>query len=256
MSATFQFGDKVQRDRYGRYKIPFADVMFPSSTTVCGQVDKPALRFWYSKQAANHMRTLVLEKLTNKEATLEDLRSMNIDALMKEAKERPSILAEEAADIGTRVHESIDEYNKTGENREHPITDDIRNPFDAYLKWMKEYDVQPLGSEITVWSMERKFAGTLDMPCKLKAPAWTEHRLYVNDHKTAGNIYPEHLMQLASYVYAYEERTGTVMDGGSILLLDKQTGFPMWHGFSKEELAVPLEKFFLLLNYWHLGHAK
>jgi len=247
---------KLTRDRWGRYRVPGSSLPFPSSTTVIGQVDKPALKFWFAKQSSKHMRDLILEKLANQEATLESLRSMDIDALMKEAKERPSIMAEDAADLGTRAHEAIDEYNKTGENKEHPVTDDIRSPFEAYLSWLKEYEVQPLGSEVTVWSMEYRYAGTLDLPCTLRAPSWDKPRLYINDHKTASAIYPEYLMQLASYAHAYEERTGRVVEGGGITLLDKQTGLPMWHGFSREELATPFKQFVLLCEFWHLGHSK
>ncbi len=243
---------KLDRDRYGRYKIPGEARPFPSVTTIVGLLDKPALRFWYAKEAAKHMRDLVLAKLEHQEATLESLRTMDIDALMKEAKARPKAIAEEKADIGTKVHEAIAEFNKTGVKVE--LAPELRPAFDAYMNWMTEYNVKPRGSEVTIWHKEHWYAGTLDMPANITIPKQEGNLFYIHDFKTATNLYPEHVLQLAAYVFAYEERNGILVDGGAVLRLDREKGFPTWHGFTRDELVGPFEQFLCLCQYWHLSH--
>ena len=95
------------------------------------------------------------------------------------------------------------------------------------------------------------FAGTLDLV------AYVNGKLTTIDHKAAKGIYRDSPPQVASYDYAYNfmvERgliKGEQTEGSAILRLDKETGFPDYRSYSREQTDEQFGVFVGLCITWH-----
>jgi|GEM_PF-3915276 len=76
---------------------------------------------------------------------------------------RPETL-QAAAERGTEVHSAIEDYVTLGIT---DISEARRGYFEAFLRWMKDYNVQPLSVEHRAYHPALGYAGTLDMLCTL-----------------------------------------------------------------------------------------
>lgn len=72
---------------------------------------------------------------------------------------RPETL-QAAAERGTEVHSAIEDYVTLGIT---DISEARRGYFEAFLRWMKDYNVQPLSVEHRAYHPALGYAGTLDM---------------------------------------------------------------------------------------------
>lgn len=159
----------------------------PGVTTVIGKIsDKSALIRW----AVNKGCDLLVDTLNNKEVInlghIEMARSAHI-------KER-----DEAAKVGTTAHEWIEKHIK-GEDVEMPEDDRAINAINAFLKWEDVNKVKYLGSEMRLYSLKRKVAGTADVLAKVNG------KLTMIDNKTANGIYNDHRIQACAYADMWEE---------------------------------------------------
>jgi len=227
---------------------------YPSVTTITGLLNKPALYNWYAKITAEYLRGLVLEAIADPSIDAFDfLKELTTDKIIKAAKAQPGKIKEAAAQKGKKVHKAIEDYFKTGMVK---IGDDIKPQIEKFFSWRYERKLSPIASEHIVYSQKYKYAGTLDLVAKL---SFNEHPLphiYVIDFKTSNGIWPEHKLQLAAYMIAYEEMSGKEIDEGGILRIDKESGETEWHGFSKEELLDYFEEFRRLCEIWHLRQGR
>ncbi len=67
----------------------------------------------------------------------------------------------------------------------------------SWLNWYSELKIEPLGSELMVYSKLMGIAGTLDHPCIINGDVW------ILDWKTGNNIYDSSNLQVASYFKMY-----------------------------------------------------
>jgi len=229
------------RDESRFYKTPLGTL--PSSTTVLKLI-KQIPGQWYAKMAAEHVRKEIIDKLINEQLTLTALRDMDIDLLMKTAKGRADAEKDAAADIGTRMHAWIEDFVM---GRAKPVDPSLAKPTEAFLSWFNDHHVVPVLSESAVYSY-KGYAGTLDMVAKV------DGFLTVVDFKSSKGIYPEMIMQLASYHHAHQEMSGDVCPSGIILRLDKITGLPQVREVDTDTLEYAAKKFFKLVEYWHICH--
>lgn len=124
---------------------------------------------------------------------------------------------EEAADIGTAIHEWID-MKVRGENPEIPDNEKTKNGVLAFLKWTNENKIKWLENEKIVYSKKYNYVGTLDAIAKIKG------KTFLVDYKSSKGIYPEFYLQTAGYQLAYEEENGKFIDGRILLHLGKEDG--------------------------------
>ena len=169
------------------------------SVTNCLKIlDKPQIRFWFGKQ----IYWAVVANPTISEA---------------EALAAPYETSGKAATRGTTVHDLIELYKHTGEEKKPP------SPFnkfiEAFYKWVKDNDIEILEQEKTVFSEKHNFAGTLDLLVKNKQSGKT----FVVDIKTSkeGRIYPETALQVSAYFEALKEQGKQVDSIGAIGLSQK-----------------------------------
>ena len=127
-----------------------------------------------------------------------------------------------ALDIGSAVHQSIEDYLMTGKDPQKTKEDDrILAGFIAFLEWMDDNHVEVIGVEETVRG--RFWAGTRDLKAVING------KVAVVDFKTSKAIYAnEYGPQIAAY-----RSPDPDVEESWILRLDKETGLPEFKDFSK-----------------------
>lgn len=183
----------------------------PSVTTICGIVDKSqALVPWAVNVTLDFLRKAILPDQTYSDIELQ--------TIFETAKRANRIVKQEAADIGTQVHNWLEKYFKTGIPPEASDDEQVQNGIKAALGWLDEHKVEPVAIEKKIYSRKYKYSGTLD---KL---AVVDDKLCLIDWKTSKYIYAEHRFQTAAYVAAYEEEIGEKIDSRWLIQLGKATG--------------------------------
>ena len=98
-----------------------------------------------------------------------------------------------------------------------------RSGFNAFLKWMDENRVKPIGIERTVYG--KCWAGTLDLDATIN------DKRYISDFKTSKAIYTsDYGPQIAAYKSTYDPGE---IEGTAIIRFDKATGDFEWKDFTK-----------------------
>ena len=98
-----------------------------------------------------------------------------------------------AADLGSAIHNIADRIVKRQEFSVSPE----QEPFVAsYLRFITDWAPEFKLVEAMVFSLTHRYAGTLDLVCKIDGETW------LLDIKTGKGIYPDMALQLAAYGYA------------------------------------------------------
>lgn len=178
----------------------------PSVTTATKIIDKSNILIaWAVKLVKNYL----IEKIDKGEPIT------NLD--IEEAAKEPKRIKETAADIGTQIHDWIDQWIQ---GKEPAIPDDekVRNGITAFLRFQKENQIKFVETNRVVYSKKHGFAGFLDAIGKVK------DKLVLIDFKSSNGIYPEYALQTAGYQIAYEEETKKKIDHRMIIRFGKETG--------------------------------
>ena len=175
-------------------------------TSCTGIIDKSRpLIFW----AVGLMRDFLLNR--RKEGFL-----ISEDAII-EASKLHQVKKEEAANIGTKIHDWVELWIK-GKHPEAPTEPQVMNGVNAFLKWVKETKIKLKCSETIVYSKKHDFAGIMDAEGKMNGGN------VIVDFKSSNAIYNEYRYQLAAYWLAREEETKKKFDGGWIIKFGKDDG--------------------------------
>jgi hypothetical protein len=166
-----------------RYKLDGAWV--PGVTTILGVLDKPALPKW----AAG----LVAEYIADNPEGVDALRPLGRDLMVNTLKGIPWQRRDDAAARGTAFHilasrilhgEAVDVPQA-----QVPLVENA-------LRFMEEYEIEPLLNEAPVASREHRYAGTVDIVADSRLGR------AVFDWKSGKRIYPRFALQLAAYGHA------------------------------------------------------
>lgn len=210
-------------------KYLFNGIEYPSVTTITGLISNAdALIGWAKRETINALKPVVGNIL--------------LESDLSNAIKRSDELSNEAKDIGSEVHNLIEQYIKNSSmlnNVINAVKDDrVYNGFQAFLDWEKLIGVKWIESERSVVNEEIGYAGTLD------AIAEIEGKIITIDFKSSSGIYPEYWAQVAAYLFARKSMSGEyeleAWDGNqykvnynsiipssiAILRLDKKTGIP------------------------------
>lgn len=116
-----------------------------------------------------------------------------------------------AGDKGSKVHLAIADLidgktikinskylNKTTEKDEE-LTLEEYECIMSFADWFKKFKPKVLEREFVVFNEEQKYAGTVDLYCKIK------DKEYVIDLKTSQYIWPEHELQISAYKHAFTQ---------------------------------------------------
>lgn len=183
-------------------------------TTIIGIKDKSgALVPWATEVGADFL----LEKLaTGQPITEQDI--MRACDLHRERKQ-------EAADIGTIIHDWCEKYIKFKLKEkgytavpEFPEDRNAQIGVNAFLDWEKEHNVKFISSERVVYSRKYDFIGTMDIEAKV------DGKVCLVDLKSSNGLYNTVRMQTAAYAKAdEEERKAEVYEGRWAIRLAKET---------------------------------
>jgi len=201
--------------------------VFPSVTAAIGVIDKSRpLIYWAVGLTKDFL-------LGNLQALIDDTKGDKIASLIEEAVKQHSIKKQQAADIGTQVHDWVEKFIKAKTKKdwpEIPKEPQVYNGISAFLKWVDEYEVKFISSEKHIYSKKYKYAGIMD------AEAIIKRKLCVIDFKTSKGIYPEMFFQVAAYQAAAEEESGKEYSGNKWLArFDKETGEFEAHEFAEQD---------------------
>ena len=220
--------------RYPRQDDPKGKNVIPSVTEIIGDcTDKSApLTQW----AAN----MTVEWIRENHLPLNDDDGIYYevdDSKLNEARFNFKKVSQKALDIGSTVHNAIEQYLKHGDESYMDLEGEAFNSFNAFLQWSEEHNLKPISLEQTVYG--DGWAGTLDFY------GYFGDRLYVIDWKSSKAHYPEMRYQVAAYRGAMQEMNnedyasishdykGHEIQGCGVLRLDKETGLPEWKDTSK-----------------------
>lgn len=162
----------------------------PSVTTILSVIAKPALINWSANMAADYFKAQIAPGISYDE--------IQLNTIWKEAKSAHYKKKVETGDIGTFVHNWVENYIK-GIDQPVPTNDGLRESTERFLKWQTDHKVKFLASEQVVYSRVHNYSGTLDFICTIGG------RLVLGDLKTSSGIYDEYWLQTAAYRQARTE---------------------------------------------------
>jgi hypothetical protein len=172
------------------------------------------------------------------------LHLSDVQPIVERARTEFRSASKTAMDAGSRVHDAIETYLKTGREPFNP-SDEVLTGFLAFLEWKDLHHFEVIHTEHTVYG--ERYAGTLDLLCRL------DGKQFVVDFKTTsikedGAAYPEHRYQTAAYRQCVP---GT--EGNGVLYLHKVTGFPLWKDCSST-YESDVNVFSILTDLYYATH--
>ena len=158
---------------------------------------------------------------------------------------------DEAAESGTLAHEMVEAHIAGAPFPDldlipPEIAEQAKQAFRAYLKWERTTNIEIIEQEIPLVSEQYQFGGTPD------AIGEIDGELCILDWKTSNSVYPDHLIQLASYRQLYEENNPDrpITGGYHLCRFAKQDGDFAHHYYP--DLSDGWEQFKLFLKAYEL----
>lgn len=181
----------------------------PGVSAIVDMMPKSALTPWAARLAAewaignlDEVNSLLSEKDGQKKA---------VDKI----KGASSRYAESAAKEGTTVHHYAETIARAVQNKTKPKADKIPQGIMPYLKnyvrFLNEFDVEPVMLETVIWNEEIGYAGRIDMACILHAIS--EDLVIVDTKSGASGVWESVSLQQTAYRYAewwWDEETDSL----------------------------------------------
>lgn len=177
------------------------DLRMYSVTTILGVLDKPALVYWAATETAEAAvrQAKYLADRVETEGKESVVKALSGARFAQQPGQRT------AKDLGTAVHEALEQLALTGQFPE--VDDEVRPFIEQADRWMQKFQPVYEASEMTTYSPRYGFAGTLD------AIAVVDGVRFIVDYKTTRKSldnrgkpttpYPEQVgLQLAAYRYS------------------------------------------------------
>lgn len=221
--------------------------LVPSVTTVLKVLDKPALVPWAAAQTVRKA-TELLARRCDKDGTLH-ISFAEAQEIMEEAKKKYRETSSDARDIGSMVHQAIEDLFLG--KPPTPVNDEgVANGLIAFTQWKEAHKIRPVRVEALVGSKKYKFGGAVDLI------GFVDGILTVGDHKTSTSAhYEEYKLQISAYAAAVEEQTGKKIPQGMVVRFDKKTGtFDPKKDvmtLSRKEMVSYFKMFKGLLGFYH-----
>ncbi len=160
--------------------------------------------------AVKLFKEFLTAKLEKGDITAEDIYEGSIQHTKKK---------KEAADTGTQIHDLCEKWIKKQKIDFTDMPEEVRNGFDAFLKFQTENKFQWLESEKIVYSLQYDYAGILDA-----IAIDGEGKKVLVDFKSSNGLYPEYVLQAAGYHQAVEEMAEHFCDYKLLIRFGKNDG--------------------------------
>jgi hypothetical protein len=172
-----------------------------------------------------------------------------------------SLYDDSALDIGTCVHTmaELDMKGRSPRDIEFYLTTTLTDPeqqtkaklaFEAFRKWRDRFHVYAYAQELSLVSEKLQFGGTIDTIAMIR------NGLGLLDFKSSasGEIYEDHVLQLAGYGILWEEThpTEPLTAGYHLVVLPKDGSAPVHREFTDEQLHPFRQKFWLYRKAYDL----
>lgn len=159
-------------------------------TTALGIKAKPQLVYWAARMASEYVKQHIQPGKA--------LDEIEIQELVEGAKNAHLRRRDGAADMGTYVHNWIEDY-VNGEEPEMPVSPKLAKTINSFKEWYDTANIEVVEAERMLCSPTLMLAGTPDLICRV------DGKLTIMDWKTGSGIYPEMFMQMAAYAIMWEE---------------------------------------------------
>lgn len=177
---------RLKRRNYGRghgYQLDGEKIA--GVTSVIDVLDKPALRQWYAKTAA--------ERAVNEWDRIAEMPvAERLSYIQYGARDRVTA----AALRGNEIHD-LGEKLSRGEEVDVPA--EHRGPVEAYARFLDKWDIEVLATETPLCHTKHRYGGTADLWCTVGK---LDGATFLGDIKTGSGVYNEVGLQLAAYRFA------------------------------------------------------
>lgn len=251
------YGGEVRmlyKDSSHRYRVSVAGskpVQVPSVTTILNVLNKPALVEWGVRCACDYVYENLQMLFAGNSFSVEQIFKVVQDARTAHDRTR-----QEAADIGTNVHDWLSRYwwslqQPFREGPDWPKDEKEQKCIQAALKWFGEHDLKPVRIEEAQYSRLLEICGRPDFIGHI------DGQLSVLDYKSTKFIYPEVCLQMTAYAMMHQEEFGQLPAARWALRLDKETGEFEDRKFKPETFDLDQETFrACFLIYDRLKHLR
>lgn len=227
---TIQFNEASHR-----YKLDGKACVGTTTMVKAGFPTAMGLISWMKGQSINHLwNELMIQDVMTQTWNWKDSTEYGIDEvhrieMFKAAKKADEKTSQEAADIGTLMHDYayLTELGKTAE-AEALYTQILQLPEEIKVKaingitrfkdWKKTNTDELVASETLIASPTHLFCGKFDRLVKRNGV------LILDDFKSSGSIYLEHFIQLGAYRLAIREWLGMNVEAIEVLRFGKEDG--------------------------------
>jgi len=183
-------------------------IEYPSVTTVLNIIEKPWLAAWEKKEMGAALRT----DLLGKDLPSDKLERIDVlDSMIKEAKKFPRTIGAAAMDLGSRIHNAVEELTL---KKTPQIDEDMKVGVASWKLWKQESGMEIVETEKLVYDPVLGYAGTADAIFKDNL-----NRLCLIDYKTSGSGIKSDsfALQVAAYAQAYPKE----ISAGYVIMLNK-----------------------------------
>ena len=146
---------------------------YRSVTTICNEKDKPALRYWAARQAAEYA-------------------VRHPDASADQIAKAPWRERDRAAARGSSIHAAIEDPQKWVDSDIAPA---VRQAYDL----LSALRLEVIAVEVPVFSRSESYAGTVDAIVRGDA---TRGEKWLLDWKSGKGVWPDMALQLSAYAHA------------------------------------------------------
>jgi hypothetical protein len=180
--------------RSSDHRYTYAGETYPGVTGILRVLDKSdALMAWAARNTAEAALELMDKKDLNGQSVLQaTIEAVGSDGVVKMLTSRSSWKRDEAANLGTQVHELADLVVKSEPTP--PMSEAVRGRVLAYVDWWKASGWTLRLSEALVVNPTEGYGGTFDLLARDR-----DGRTVLADIKTGKAIYHEAVLQLAAY---------------------------------------------------------
>lgn len=214
---TIQFNEASHR-----YKLDGKQCVGTTTFVKAGYPTAMGLISWMKGQSIDYMF-----EYFNRRGSVADITDEERKKIYKEAKAADQKTSQEAADIGTLLHDFayLTELGKHQEAQalydqivQLPVKDKIINGIDKFKAWKAGNSDELVASETLIASPTHLFCGKFDRLAKRNGV------LILDDFKSSNSIYLEHFIQLGAYSIAIREWMGMKVEALEILRFGKEDG--------------------------------
>lgn len=183
-----------------------------SVTGVLGIIDKPALKGWAARMAAQYFKTEILRLGRGA------LDPAVLEQIATDAQKAHTKFAKDAADLGTACHDAFEAIILGKELVSYPK--ELEEPIAAFKTYRLQSDIEVVATELMVASAKHRAGGCLDFLGYSKARGgWG-----IGDYKTSSGFYGvEYALQAGGgYALMVEEQYGIKISWSEIVRFSKK----------------------------------